>query len=502
MPQNDKNKTIVKLKEDRPDLLEKYNAAVATAAATARTLSCGPYPGIGATDIELASAFCWRFLAEVRDGGYIGVVLPRGSSLAGAGTSQWRTEILSGSTFTDVTLLLNTRHWSFDAVEPRLTIGLVTIKKNGASRSLALRGPYSSMAAYMEGMDSGDAGISTFAAEDVLGWAEGAAFPMLPSAASVDVFAAMRRHPNFGANVGEWSFRPVAELHGTAQKHYFDFNLDAPEPQCTMPVWTGETFNLWAPEIGEPYAYADPHDIESFLLSKRLNQIKNRRSAFAGQSNSWAVDPKKLATRHPRIVFRDVARSTDTRTMLCALAPPGITPNHKALYLHQVTGTSQDEAYVLGMLSSRVLDWFTRRYVETTMSYGLLNSFPMPRVNTSTGHLLDHSGEDVPVAGDYRGLHNRVIEIAGRLAAVDKRYKTWANAVGVPVGSVTTVEEKTDLIYELDACVALLFGLTEDQVVEVFATFHVGWDATVHTEEVLRHYAVWAQHLASTQVAL
>ena len=85
-------------------------------------------------------------------------------------------------------------------------------------------------------------------------------------------------------------------------------------------------------------------------------------------------------------------------------------------------------------------------------------------------------------------IPKRVIEISGRLAAVDERYADWAKAVGVKVGSVKTQTEKDALIAELDALVAHLYGLNREQVEHVFATFHRGWDYKPRLAEVLKHY--------------
>ena len=86
---------------------------------------------------------------------------------------------------------------------------------------------------------------------------------------------------------------------------------------------------------------------------------------------------------------------------------------------------------------------------------------------------------------------SRVVEIAGRLAAVDERYAEWAAEVGVQVGSVKRGAEKDDLIAELDALVSLLYGLTDDQVEHVFSTFHRGWRYEPRLELVLKHYRAW-----------
>ncbi len=88
-------------------------------------------------------------------------------------------------------------------------------------------------------------------------------------------------------------------------------------------------------------------------------------------------------------------------------------------------------------------------------------------------------------------LGRRLVEVAGRLAAVDERYADWAAEVGVPVGSVTSQAEKDALIAELDALVSLLYGLSEDQVEHIFATFHRGWDYEPRLVAVSQHYRVW-----------
>jgi hypothetical protein len=99
-----------------------------------------------------------------------------------------------------------------------------------------------------------------------------------------------------------------------------------------------------------------------------------------------------------------------------------------------------------------------------------VNGFPVPRLDR----------EDP--------LRRRVETIAGRLAAVDERYRYWAEAVEVPVASVAP-DEKADLIAELDAAVAVLYGLDRADVRHIFETFHAGWDPTERLQAVLAHHA-------------
>jgi hypothetical protein len=124
-------------------------------------------------------------------------------------------------------------------------------------------------------------------------------------------------------------------------------------------------------------------------------------------------------------------------------------------------------------MSSIPFDWGARRWVELHLTYEVLNALPVP----------------VYKAGSASS--KRMVEIGGRLAAVDDRYAEWASAVGVPTGSVTIQVEKDDLIAELDALVSLLYGLTEVQTEHLFATFHRGWNYEARLEAVLEHYRKW-----------
>ena len=54
---------------------------------------------------------------------------------------------------------------------------------------------------------------------------------------------------------------------------------------------------------------------------------------------------------------------------------------------------------------------------------------------------------------------------------------------------------KDDMIFELDAVVAHLYGLDADQLGHLFATFHVGWDYHARLNAVLDHFKRWGAQL-------
>ena len=77
--------------------------------------------------------------------------------------------------------------------------------------------------------------------------------------------------------------------------------------------------------------------------------------------------------------------------------------------------------------------------------------------------------------------------MAGRLAYPDERFAEWANEIGVEFGFIKE-DEKQDMIDQLDAVVAHLYGLSKTQLMHVFETFHVGRDYQVKLDATLKHY--------------
>lgn len=51
------------------------------------------------------------------------------------------------------------------------------------------------------------------------------------------------------------------------------------------------------------------------------------------------------------------------------------------------------------------------------------------------------------------------------------------------------------MIFELDAVVAHLYGLSAEQLSHIFATFHVGWDYQERLRAVLEHFRAWEARL-------
>ena len=212
---------------------------------------------------------------------------------------------------------------------------------------------------------------------------------------------------------------------------------------------------------------------QEWIQGKRLRAGRSRRdSAHREFPPNHLRNRTTLPCHAPRVAFRDVSRATDSRTVRVALLPPKIFVTNKGPYFLWPRGDENDQAYLLGVLSSIPLDWYARRFVELSVNFFIINPFPVPR----------------PDRNDERW--ERVVALAGRLACPDRRFRTWARRVGVQCGALGD-DEKEDMIHELDAVVAHLYGLNEAQLVHIFETFHEGWDYQARLDSVLRHFHAW-----------
>lgn len=464
LPSKKKDDAIKEYQRQRPDLMAQYQATLDDRAFYRECLLSGPYEGMGAGgDVDLYSGFAWRNWQLIRRGGRVAIVLPR-SALAASSLTPWRKEVLENGTFSDVCFLTNTGEWVFKGVHAQSTFAL-TVMDKGKGETVSYCGPLNSEAELALSADR----LQSIERQEFERWTANKAFPLLPSEESFKVFRAMKRRPNFMDPGYPLELRANRELDATNDKPLLEFDLE--DPRGRIPVYGGSSFNIWDVDFKGAWAYvADSSSFRSLMLQKFDRARRNSRSAYLGVDYRPETVPYDFA----RVAYRWITNQTNTRTTVVCLIPPGTPTVNSAPTIVVRKGGLRGEAFILGVMSSITFDWISRRLVEGNLTFEVLSDLPVP---------IDRF--------DTR-LASRCIEIAGRLGAVDHRFDEWAAGVGVEVASVTSQQEKDDLIAELDAVVAHLYDLSAEQISHVFESFHRGWDYHTRLDQVLAHYEAWS----------
>lgn len=433
---------IAEFEQSRPHLFQEYLFRQ-EGLAKIRSILQSRFP-LGVGDADLYKAFGWVALALLSEkGGRLGFVLPK-TAFSAAGMQDWRRALQANGSISELTYLVNTGKWVFN-IEPRYSISLVVYQKGMAS-NLRVAGPIHSKEEFVNLANLDKVELNR---DLLLRFTESASIPAVADQKTADVLSKMRLSPSL-SDFDEGRFRAVREFDATIDKKHFDHGLDG----AGLKVLSGKSFNHWHPEAGEVFAWANPEIVLPELNRKLISQLKLKSSAFYGLSLERDLGGEHPIGR-PRIAFRGVTRPNDSRTFIPALIPPMSVLTNIAPYFLSTVGAERREAFLLGVTSSLVFDWYSRKFIETAVNFHLLNAFPIPQLKNLE-------------------LESEIIKVAGTLAAVDDRYGEWAGSVGVGV-SAPTETLKSQLVAQLDGLVAAAYGLDRSDLEHIFRTFHRGW---------------------------
>ena len=435
LPQAERDAAIAELSAERPELVRALEEERQRLGVERGALASGEYePTSG--DPDLYKYFCQRYRLLVRDGGAIGVVLPR-SAFVTEGSEGFRDWLYTRTSAQRVDFLLNRGKWMFDS-EPRYGVALVVSRNQPPSEGhcVAVGGPATSLAQWRA--QSSSSGVAAAPSSFPPGWIT----PKLRSEAEADLLAKLRSGSRFPlGSRGRWRCFPVAELHETNDKKLW---LGAEDG---VQLWKGESFDQF-----------EPHGAESRIcpLNDRVRQ--KVRKARPGSSSILALSVGLKDRRQAvldelnraRVAFRDVSRSDDSRTIRACLVPSGVLLTNTAPYLAFAAGDEHCQATCLAIMNSLPFDWQARRFVEIHANFFMLEAFTVPDL--------------------HDGAFTAVARASARLSAVNDRFADFAAAAGVEFGPLSE-SERQHLRVEIDARVAHAWQLTEDDLAVMFDDF-------------------------------
>lgn len=452
LPEAQRKAEVERLRQERPELAERLDDLRLRLATLREYLGpAGGYAG-GAGDPDVYKFFSQRYQELLRDGGRLGVVLPRSVFLA-KGSAGFRRWLFDHAAPRRIDFLLNNRLWAFDT-HPQYTVALLSAERRRPSPTdvLSVAGVARSASEFLA--QSSRPGLRL--RRGALG--PDLEIPLLPSQAAADLLGKLRSGRPFPYGGGRWRCFPIAEFHETNDAWLWEGATSG------RPLWKGESFDQF-----------DPHGAGARVCPESEEALAKARKQRPGAGSLLAAEAPVAARRQAveatlgrvRVAFRDVSRATDSRTVRACLVPPGHFLTNKAPYLAFVDGGPRAEPACLALMNSLVFDWQARRFVETNLNFFVLEGLRLPE-------LADDEFDALARA-------------AARLSCRDERFADFAAATGVEVGPLDP-DERLALRAEIDATVARAWELTPDELEVVFEDFTLDAVSSEYRDEVRRRF--------------
>ena len=398
----------------------------------------GDYRLQGVGDTNLYQLFCERYTHIMRQGGYLGVVLPRSAFLT-AGAKGFRKWLFARSRRPRLDFILNKAGWAFPGVHFQFSIALLTGRRDDPEEQSMVRiaGPVTSLQEFYS-LSRTETSVSISSLGD------SCIVPLIPSPRHANILAKVRRGIQFDAlrppetqgsegSAAPSFITPYAEIHERNDRKLFPYSKGG---RGRVPIWKGRCFGQYDPHGRLPIGYCRWKDILRHMQKKWTRSPKFKK-LFAP---SVLAKPDSHPILGYRIAFRDSTNRTNSRTVIACLVPPRTPLANTAPYLVFGGWSRIEQSYVLGILNSVPFDWLVRRYVELHVNFHILDILCFP------------AWESV--------LWQRIGALAARLSCVDDRYAEFAAEAGVECGPLDD-DERDDMQTEIDTLVARAYGLTE-----------------------------------------
>ncbi|WP_227357298.1 Eco57I restriction-modification methylase domain-containing protein [Haladaptatus salinisoli] len=445
-----------------------------------------------ATENDLSALFLERVFQIARDDGYVSQVLP-GAVFNGSSTKDLRLHLLDETEIESLVTFEN--KGIFPEIDNRYNFGVLVFENKGTTSEL--KGIFQQHDVdVLQEFDERALSIPRRVLREYS--PEAAIFPYVNSQQEVEILNRILQYPSISEQIDtEWYVEPYRELdRGNDVDRFVES-----EDRGDYPVLGGSniyqfmydpTFldNLEGPKFWSVDESSDP-DLSAKRRIRGRNLPKLKRSlyeAFDG-SGSQIGFVNDLLEKHRgeplseadvlldcteyRIVYRDIARATDERTLIASVLPRGVVCHDKAPQLrpYQISPDKSDlsesplhgvyervysdkELFVaVGLLNSLPFDFLMRTKIDSTVVFYKLKESQAPRL-TKGDEWFDY-----------------ISTRAAQLNCYGEEFEDMRDRLG-GIEPVTEMSERREVQTELDAAAFHAYGLDREQTAFVLNDFH------------------------------
>lgn len=443
------------------------------------------------TENDLSALFLERVFQIARGDGYVAQVLP-GAIFNGSSAKDLRMYLLDKTTIQSLVTFEN--KGIFPEIDNRYNFGVLSFENEGETEDLRATFQQRDVSVLDE-LDEKALNIPRLVLARYS--PEARIFPYVDSQEEVDVLTNILDHPSISdeSRTG-WTAKPYRELDRTNDADRFVERSELGD----YPVLGGS--NLFQFVHDSTYFETDPPEFWSVSEERdpkrsakrriREKQFRNLKravyDAFNGSGSQigfvndlleehrgteLSEDDVLLDCTEYRIAYRDIARSSDERTLIGAVIPKGIVCHNKlhTVRPYTVSPTNSDlEEDTLHSAYSRV---FTDK--ELFVALGLINSLPfdflMRTKVDSTVVMYKFEESQAPALTEGDEWFDYISTRAARLNCYGEEFAEMRERLG-GIEPATEMDERRELQAEIDAVAFHAYGLDREQTAFVLDDFH------------------------------
>jgi len=418
------------------------------------------------SDINLYKLFTEQCYNLLRPGGLCGLVIPSGI-YTDLGAKQLR-ELLFSQAQVDTLFGLSNERYIFDGVHHAFKLALLTFRKGGLTESFAAAfriNPREAVAA--ENLDAflHDADGHVAISVPLIRKLSPDSLSVMEFKSELDARIAekMLKWPLLGEKLeGVWNLKLTREFDMTNDSHLFK---TSPSPSGRgvrgegrrLPLYEGKMIHQFDAHFAQPRYWVDEKAGRAALLGKEKD---------TGQVLDYQ--------RH-RLGFRDIAASTNERSMLSSIIPPTFHGNKiPTVQVFDEDGQllidNLDQLFLCSIWNSFVFDWMLRQRVTTTLNFFYVYQMPVPRLTANDAAfapIVVRAARLICTAPEFEELWRELALTPGPSPAG----RGGRAAQGEEGRPATDPAERAQLRAELDAMVAHLYELTEAEFTHILGAF-------------------------------
>ena len=457
---------------------------------------------------DLSMLFMERVFDLVGSHSHVAQILP-GTIFSGAAGKDLRHHLLNKKDIRDLIVFEN--KGIFDGVHGQYKFGIVTFKNSGETdilNTIHKRGDTS----VLKDVDNKTISVSRELLADYS--PKGGIFPLIESIREAEVLEKVIQHPSIGEKESDWYIKPYQEINRNSDRDRYIESQD----EGDYPVYGGSNIHQFTyttdfvEGLEPPKLWSVDENVNPEKSAKRRIREKAMRSRdpdmglkkaiyqeFDGSGSQKSFvnelleshrgtpllhDDIRLDCEEYRIVFRNIAQSTDERTLIATVVPKGVVCHHalntvrayefdlseevlSEELLHPAYSRvfSDRELFVaLGLMNSIALDFLMRTKIERNLV--------MYKVTESQAPALT-SGDDW-----FEYISTR----AAALNCYGPEFEEMRERIG-DIDVVTKASERQRIRAELDAAVFHAYGLARQDVKFILDDFHRVSNPRLMTEE-------------------